>query len=99
MVQALAFVPVTVYVRVVGAQQETEPRQNVRIKCNNRTHTVGLGTSNTKHIAGAKAGLHIFKYIHISGTPARHVWHENPLISYFKLWPLRHWDGGASPIP
>ena len=40
--QALAFVPVGhgVCVRVVGAQQEIEPRQRFRIQCNNQTHIV-----------------------------------------------------------
>ena len=53
--QALAFVPVTVHVRG-GAQQqeEIELRQHFHVQCNHETHIVGPRTKFTKHAAAAK---------------------------------------------
>ena len=54
--QALAFVPVTVYARVLGAQQqdEIEPRQKCHAQCNSETHIVGPYARYAKHTAAAE---------------------------------------------
>ena len=54
--QTLVLVPVvTVYVSVVGAQQDIETRRYLHVQCNNQTHIVGPHTRYMKHAAVAKA--------------------------------------------
>ena len=64
--QRLAFVPaVTVYVSVVGAQQEIEPRQHFHVQRNNHAHVVGPHTRYTQHTVVVKAVAPLY----INGTP------------------------------
>ena len=58
---------VTVYVCLVGAQQEIEPRQNFHGQRNNRTHIVGPYTRYTKNTAVAKVAAHTYHWnAHVS---------------------------------
>ena len=60
--EAFIFVPVvTVYVCVVGVQQEREPRQYFHVQCNNQTHIIGPHIRYANHIAVAKADHTYYK--------------------------------------
>ena len=90
MFQALAFVPVvTVYVCVVGAQQEIEPRQHFHAQCNDQTRIVGPHTRYAKLTAAAEA---VHKVAHTVSLER--------LCSVFSLSDLRRpRDIKANPIP
>ena len=61
--QALVLLPVvTLYVTVVGARQEIEPRQHFHVQCINQTHMVGPHTRYSKHTAVAKAVAHTYNW-------------------------------------
>ena len=82
--QARAFVPVlTVYMCVVGAQQEIEPQQHFHVKCKAQKHIVRPHTTHTKNTVAAKnAAAHISLVI---GMPM------------FPLFLRRPWDIKSTP--
>ena len=53
---------VVVYVCVIGAQREIEPRQPFHIQCTNQSHIIQPHTKYTKHTAAAKSAFHTYHW-------------------------------------